>query len=173
MSNYQYLFYWMTVADNARAFFIVCVFIFTLIAVIATICNFIFAADGWDSSNTKDDNLKGQAIARSWIRYSVPFAVLFWSLLIFTPSKRDALLIVAGGGVLNYLSSDSTAKTIPKELLTFAKTEIENLGESAKVDLDIKSQKDKILDQAKSMTTDQLLDKMKVDSNFAKVVLNK
>ena len=171
--NYVKILYWMTVADNARAFFIVCVVIFTLITLIATICNFIFASNSWDSSNTKTEDLRGQGISRSWIRYSVPFAVLFWMLLIFTPSKRDALLIVAGGGVLNYLSSDSTAKTIPKELLTFAKTEIQNLGESAKVDLDIKSQKDKILDQAKTMTTDQLLDKMKVDSNFAKIVLDK
>jgi hypothetical protein len=99
--------------------------------------------------------------------------VLFWMLLVLTPDKKDALLIVAGGGVLNYLASDSTAKSIPHELLTFAKTEIQNMGESAKVDLDIKSQKDKILDAAKMMTTQELLDKMKVDSNFAKIVLNK
>jgi hypothetical protein len=41
------------------------------------------------------------------------------------------------------------------------------------VDLGIASQKDKILEEAKNMTANQLMDKMRVDSNFAKVILNK
>ena len=39
--------------------------------------------------------------------------------------------------------------------------------------LKINSQKDKILEQAKAMTANQLLDKIKEDSIFAKIVLNK
>ena len=98
--------------------------------------------------------------------------ILFWSLFIFTPSRKDALLIVAGGGTMEFLTTDSTAKQIPHELSNFVVTELKNMGEEAKVELQVMSQKDKILDEAKKMTSDQLLQRMKVDTNFAKVILN-
>ena len=44
------------------------------------------------------------------------------------------------------------------------------MAQEAKVSLGIQTQKDRILEEAKQMTTDQLLEKMKVDSNFAKIV---
>lgn len=170
--NYSKVFYWLCVADNARTAFGWFAGIFTTISVITTVIYFF----GFYTSSAQEQTQEDKDIQRNmgkWMRWCYPFMVLFWMLLVLTPDKKDALLIVAGGGVLNYLASDSTAKSIPHELLTFAKTEIQNMGESAKVDLDIKSQKDKILDAAKMMTTQELLDKMKVDSNFAKIVLNK
>ena len=42
-----------------------------------------------------------------------------------------------------------------------------------KVDLGIANQKDKILSEAKQMTTDQLLEKMQIDTNFAKIITSK
>jgi D-arabinose 5-phosphate isomerase GutQ len=105
--------------------------------------------------------------------WSYPFMILFWSLYIFTPNKKDALLIVAGGGTMEFLTTDSTVKQIPHELSSFVVTQLKSMGEEAKVELGIQSQKDKILDEAKSMTTQQLLDKMKVDTNFANIILNK
>ena len=47
------------------------------------------------------------------------------------------------------------------------------MAADAKVDLGIATQKDKILEQAKTMTASELMDRMKVDSNFAKIILNK
>jgi hypothetical protein len=41
------------------------------------------------------------------------------------------------------------------------------------VDLNIASQKDKILQEAKDMSASQLMERMRLDSNFAKVILNK
>ena len=98
--------------------------------------------------------------------------ILFWSLFIFTPSRKDALLIVAGGGTMEFLTTDSTAKQIPHELSNFVVTELRNMGAEAQIELGIKSQKDKILDEAKKMSSEQLLQKMKVDSNFANIILN-
>lgn len=162
--NYTELFYWLTVADNARVMFKVGLIIFSIIAFIATVANILFRAD-----NEEDSAIQ----ARKWMWWSYPFMFLFWSLFIFTPSKKDALLIVAGGQTMNFLTTDSTAKQIPHELSNFVVTELKNMAAEAQVDLNIKDQKQKILEQAKEMSAKELMEKMKVDSTFAKVVLEK
>ena len=159
--NWYKLFYWLTVADNAKTMFIVFTALFTLISVISTIAYL---------SNTEDED--NQKMSRKWMWWSYPFMILFWSLFIFTPSRKDALLIVAGGGTMEFLTTDSTAKQIPHELSNFVVTELRNMGAEAQIELGIKSQKDKILDEAKKMSSEQLLQKMKVDSNFANIILN-
>lgn len=160
--NWYKLFYWLTVADNAKTMFIVFTVLFTLISVISTIAYLL---------NTEyEDNRK---MSRKWMWWSYPFMILFWSLFIFTPSRKDALLIVAGGGTMEFLTTDSTAKQIPHELNNFVVTELKNMGEEAKVELQVMSQKDKVLDEAKKMSSEQLLQKMKVDSNFANIILNR
>mgnify|MGYP006338032581 FL=1 len=105
--------------------------------------------------------------------WSYPFMILFWTLYIFTPNKRDALLIVAGGQTLNFLTTDSTAKSIPHELTMFIVTELKSMAADAKVDLNISNQKEKVLNEARNMTVDELINRMNVDSSFAKIVLNK
>lgn len=160
--NYTSLFYWLTVADNAKTMFVAFIWLFSIIATISTFAYFINVDD--------EDN---QRMSRKWMWWSYPFMILFWSLYIFTPSKKDALLIVAGGQTLNFLTTDSTSRQIPHELTSFVVTELKNMAESAKVDLNIASQKDKILQEAKNMSANQLMEKMKSDSNFAKVILDK
>lgn len=162
--NYTEVFYWLTVADNARSMFKVGIIIFTAVAFISTAANFILRGDGDDQSANQ---------ARKWMWWSYPFMFLFWSLFVFTPSKKDALLIVAGGQTMNFLTTDSTAKQIPHELSNFVVTELKSMAAEAQVDLNIKGQKEKILDEAKNMSAKELMDKMKVDSTFAKVVLEK
>jgi hypothetical protein len=160
------------VADNARSMFTVGIIIFTAIVVICTICYFAACHTSYQNGQT-DEDISNQSMARKWMWYSYPFMILFWSLYVFTPSKKDALLIVAGGQTLNFLANDKSAKQIPSELSNFVLTEVKNLAAEAKVDLNISSQKDKILEKAKGMTTEQLLQEMKTDTTFAKVILEK
>jgi hypothetical protein len=47
------------------------------------------------------------------------------------------------------------------------------MAKEAQVDLGIQNQKEKILEQAKTMTAMEIVEKMKVDSTFAKVILEK
>ena len=162
--NYTSLFYWLTVADNARDMFKVGLIIFTAIVVISTATNVICR------SNDDDD---AAVQARKWMWWSYPFMFLFWSLFIFTPSKKDALLIVAGGQTMNFLTTDKSAKQIPHELSSFIVTELKNMATEAKVDLNIKDQKAKILEEAKNMSAKELMDRIKVDTTFAKIVLEK
>ena len=162
--NYTKLFYWLTVADNAKYFFGWVVLIFTVIALISTVAYFICI------DSTDDDS---QRMARKWMWWSYPFMILFWSLYIFTPNKKDALLIVAGGQTLNFLTTDSASKQIPKELSNFVVTELKNMASDAKVELNIQNQKEKILEEAKTMSSAELITKMASDSNFAKIILDK
>ena len=170
--DYSKLFYWLVVADNARTFFIVFISLFTFISAVATICYIFYSHTGDLDDQTVSDK-KAQPIARKWMWWSYPFMMLFWSLYIFTPSKKDALLIVAGGQTLNFLANDKSAQKIPAELSSFVLTEIKNLAKDAKVDLGIADQKDKILERAKKMTAQELMSEMKKDSTFAKLILDK
>jgi hypothetical protein len=162
--NYTKLFYWLVVADNAKAFFVAFIIIFTIISLIATIAFFAASAQS---------EAEYQKMSRKWMWWSYPFMVLFWALYVFTPNKKDALLIVAGGQIANFMTSDSTARQIPHEALTFVVTELKSMASDAKVDLGINDQKSKILEEAKQMTATELMEKMKVDTTFAKVILNK
>jgi hypothetical protein len=169
--NWYKLFYWLTVADNAKTMFIAFIVIFTIISLIATIAYFSNTGSTYKSqTNNEKEN---QMMSRKWMWWSYPFMILFWSLYIFTPNKKDALLIVAGGGTMEFLTTDSTAKQIPHELSSFVVTQLKNMGKEAQVELGIQSQKDRILDEAKNMTSQQLLEKMKIDTNFANIILNK
>lgn len=160
--DYSALFYWLVVADNARDFFRAGVIIFMIIIVASTICYFV------TSSEPKD-----QTMSRKWMWWSYPFCIFFWFLLIFTPSKKDALLIVAGGQTLNFLANDKSAKQIPSELSNFVLTEVKNMAAEASVDLNISGQKEKLLEKAKKMSAEELMAEMKKDSSFAKVILDK
>lgn len=162
MNNYQKLFYWMTVADQAKVFFIAVAVVMSIIALVSI----LIALGAFD--HDMDDKRR----ARSWTFFSWPIMILFWGLWIFTPDKKDALFIVAGGGAINYLAQDSTAKQIPHELIEFTKVNLENLAADAKVQLGIQSQKDKILEEAKNMTANELLERIKVDTTFAKIIMN-
>ncbi len=160
--NWYSIFYWLTVADNAKSFFWVFAIIFTIICCFST-------AGFFDS----DSESKSEKTSIKFMFWSYPFAVLFWAGIIFTPSKKDSLLIVAGGGTLQYLTSDSSAKQIPHEMTSFILTQLQSMSQDVKIQVDTKNQKEKILKQAKDMTAEELLDKIKIDTNFAKIVLDK
>lgn len=152
----------MTVADQAKIFFVLVAAVTSIIGIVS----FLISLGAFETYPKPDTMAKG----RKWVFFSWPIMILFWMLWIFTPTKKDALLIVAGGGAMNYLAQDSTARQLPHELIEFTKVNLQNMAQEAKVSLGIQTQKDRILEEAKQMTTDQLLEKMKVDSNFAKIV---
>lgn len=168
--DYTKVFYWLVVADNARAFFVTFIIIFMLIAVVSTIFYFINShSDGYGGQSDNDEIR--QKMARKWMWWSIPFCMLFWALYIGTPSKKDALLIVAGGQTLNFLANDESAKQIPQEMSSFVLSELRQMAAETKVDLGILNQKDRILEEAKKLTTEELIKKVQTDSIFAKILL--
>lgn len=163
------MFYLLTVADSARNLFFWFGILFTVISVISTIW-FIVDRDGNDLSVQSGSAAER---AKKWMWWSYPFTLILLMLWTLTPSKRDALLIIAGGETMNFLTTDKTAKQIPHELSNFVVTEIKNMAKEADVELNIKEQKQKILDEAEKMSTKEILEKIKTDSTFAKIVLEK
>lgn len=163
--SYTELFYWLTVADNARSFFGTFAIFFTFVFV-TTQCVRIF------SSMEGEESASFYTKCNKWTWYSTPLMLLFLSLWIFTPNKRDALLIVAGGGTLDYLSNDSIAKQIPREMSTFVLTELKNMAKEAKVDLGIASEKDKLLEKAKNLSGSELIDLINKNPEYKDLILN-
>jgi len=164
--SYTELFYWLTIAENAKDFFVTFIVIFTIIATGSTLGFLV----GRDADFTCP---KGGAAerAKKWMWWSYPFLILFWMLYIGTPDRKQALLIIAGGTTLDYLANDSIAKQIPREMSTFVVSELKNMAKEAKVDLGIASQKDKLLESARNMSSEQLIEAMKTNPELKKILL--
>lgn len=177
MTDYSKLFYWVSVADNATTFFGWMVVIFTIISLIVTIVLFVgMGADEFSDDKDEDgtsERIKFVTWMRKWVFWAYPIMILFWMLYILTPDKKQSLLIIAGGGVLNYLTTDSVARQIPHELTDYVVSELKSMAAEAKVDLGIKSEKQKVLEQVKDLTPEQLLEKMKSDANLTNILLDK
>lgn len=157
------LFYWLTVADNLRTFFITAIVITTAWAVIAFFC--------WVTAETDDGTSKFKLKSLHHTRWAFPFAFFFWMAYLLTPSKRDALFIIAGGGTLHYLSNDPTGKQIPAEMSTFVLTQLKSMSKEAQVELGIQSEKERVLDKVKGMSVEQLISEMKSDSTIRSILL--
>lgn len=150
------IFYWLSVADNAKTFFVAFIWVFTIISVVSTIGFF--------------SNLRMEC--KKWMWWSYPFMVLFWGAYVFTPSKTDTLMIIAGGSVGNFLTSDSSSRQLPSDVTKFLhlklKNEIDGIGDEARATLGIpeKTPKEKLLDKAKDFTKEQLIEAIKGDSTI-------
>lgn len=159
--NWYKIFYLLSMADNLRGvawFFLV---IFVIVVIISLVVFF----------NPDDKAYRAPAIR--WLWRSILISFILSMVLVLTPSKKDTLLIIAGGGTMEFLSSDSTAKQIPHEVLNYLKVELQDMAADARVSLGVKSQKEKILEEAENMTTNQLMERMKVDSTFRDIILDK
>jgi hypothetical protein len=145
--NWYSIFYWVTRADSVRTFFDVASDIFTAmtvfsfigLAITSIIKHSIIASRGLKS----DEEEKVNPQARSYKLLRRYFATLFYTLLglslinwagyMFTPTKKEMLLIIAGGGTMQFLTTDSVAKQIPHELSTFVVTELKSMAKEAQV----------------------------------------
>jgi len=171
--DYVKLFYWLTVADSAGTFFGWMVFIFTTICLISTLAYFFTGGLSVDSRSTesgKEEAKFAQGMSRKWMWWCYPFAIIFWLLFILTPSKKDALLIIAGGMSLNYLTQDEEGKKIPKEIQNFVITELRLMAKEAKVEIGVLSEKEKLVKDIKSLTTEELLKKLKENPDLIKLL---
>ena len=184
--NWYSIFYWLTVADSVKGFFDATSNIFAWFTVLSFIV-LVIAKIG-ESYTVDDKNLKDEKedvadpTYRSWFNvaksakhlfYPFLFLALFtWSGYVFTPSKKDCLLIVAGGAVGNFMASDSAAKQLPGDVTKFLhmslKSEIANLSEEAKKELGVQTPKEKLIDKVKSLSKEELLEYLKSDTTFVK-----
>jgi magnesium-transporting ATPase (P-type) len=173
----------MTVADGVKSVFDVASNILTFFLIISTLFYVIMIGISADKDNMTHDDDGKKIIEPSilhWKRFSslffwlsLTFTLITWIGYVATPTKKDCLLIVAGGSTMEFMTTDSVAKQIPHEVMNFLSTELRNMAAEAKVDLGIQNQKEKVLESVKTMTAEELINTMKSDSTVAKIILDK
>ena len=165
--NWYAIFYWLTVANNARAFFITFTVIFSAIFLVSMLI-FLVARDGNDLTDQSD----WAKPAKKWAWYATPFMLLFWVLTIATPSKSDTLLIIAGGAVGNFITSDTNARALPSDVMQFLRIklqgEIATSNDELKRQLGAQTPKEKLLDKAKELTKEELIRYLETDTTLVK-----
>ena len=137
--NWYTIFYWITVADGVKHFFDTVSDVFTSFTVVSFVCLIITSVIRSSISSTDhhnaDDDIR---IIEVWVKLfkrvfsiSIFLCIITWMGYIFLPTKKDALLIVAGGSVGNFITSDSSSKKVPAEVMQLLrekiKSEIQNI----------------------------------------------
>lgn len=181
--NYYNLFYWITRGDSIKQAldttsnwclsFFVCSIIFLVLA------RMFYTGEILENKDKSPEELSKTATPlKNLFKFSVwCFVVMglvttvMWVAWAMVPTKKDSLLILGAGATLNFLTQDSAAKQVPSEVMNFMVTELKSLSAEAKVDLGIAVQKDKILQEAKTWSTETLLEKIKVDTSLRKILL--
>ena len=51
--------------------------------------------------------------------------LLLWAGYVAVPTKKDALIIIAGGTMGNFMQSDTSVQKLPKELIWLVRTKIQ------------------------------------------------
>jgi Na+/H+ antiporter NhaC len=136
--NWYQLFYLMTMADRLQTFFDA-LSSWATFFVIVGLAWLILTTIGYSARRSatsapspdkliEDDELEGWRNARKygliWLYTWLPICIISWFLYIATPSKKDALLIVAGGAVGTFITSDSSAKELPSDITNFLRAKI-------------------------------------------------
>jgi hypothetical protein len=173
--NWYTIFYGITVADNVKSFFDTTSNIFTFFAVVSFIAFIISrlgrAVQVSESKLKNDDQDKTNPEIRAWEMANRFASKLFYPMLILslvtwlgyslTPTKKDCLMIVAGGAVGNFMQSDSSAASLPSDITSYLhlslKNQIESLSQEDRQDLGVKSDKDVLIEKVKDLSKDELI----------------
>jgi hypothetical protein len=135
--NWYSIFYWISVADGVKSIFYGGAILFTVFAsvcfagmLITKLTKAVYEATKQESYeyNTAMATVKScDTLSKWWNRTVTPFiflAIILWMGYAFAPSKRDSLIIVTGGAVGNFITSDSSVKAIPSEAMTLLRDKI-------------------------------------------------
>lgn len=161
MNNFYQIFYWITVADNVKSFLDGASNFFTWMAILSTIGFFICTGvvSSFTSKYQEDKYKTWDVWKKGFKSFAIPFWILMfitWLGFVATPSKKDALIIIAGGTVGNFITQDSSAKKVPSEVMELLRGKIKaelketNLKE-ALMDNTIDTLKDKSVEELKQI----------------------
>lgn len=165
--NWYSIFYWFSVVENisggAGAVSIISGIIFVVTMMILLTGDF---NDGY-----KDDLRARKLLQKTRTVSLILFFVLgtFW---MFVPSKKDMMLIIAGGSVGTFIQGDSSIQKLPADVTRYLhlsmKKEMEDLSSETKEELGIATPKDRLLNKAKELSKEELINFIKTDSTILK-----
>ncbi len=145
--NYYKVFYWLTVSDGVKTFFDGASNVFTVLSVVSGIVYVIFSITRGTqiaeskSKSESDDKVDPDIRALQFAKRTsarlfftmLALCLITWSGYVFIPSKRDCYIIIAGGAVGNFISSDSAAKKLPAEALQLLRDKIREESKSISI----------------------------------------
>lgn len=143
--NWYTVFYWISVADNVKfvtAALSVSLGIYVAIASVAALGIF-------DNDNFKEWSIGSRKV---FYIFSIAFFINIF-LWAFIPNKRDALIIVAGGTVGNFIASDSSMKQMPSEVTALLRQKIKEEMDEFKTEA--------IVEDLKGKTKEELIEILK------------
>ena len=182
--NWYKVFYWMTAADAFKTVAGVIAVIGIIATVISTIGYFTSSnaaatevrdGDPTDKTQQSSNDNEWAIWLRAWKRtftIVLPMTIIFGVLWALIPTKKDCLLIVAGGSVGTFISTDSSSKALPADVTKYLhlklNAEIQELGTEAKKELGLQTKKDEFIDKVKDLTKEELIDYLKKDTSILK-----
>lgn len=126
--NWYSVFYWISVADGVKSFLDVSSSIFTwgavILYMIVLVLMLVIAAGEWDDEQDKRSVEDVYRAVKKAAAYALILALVSWMGYVLCPGKKDALIIVAGGAVGNFVIKDSSARQIPSEVMTLLRDKI-------------------------------------------------
>ena len=165
----------MTVGDGMKKFFDSasnCFSTFAIIFFLAFIITSVGSASMIADNKTRtDEEDKINPQVRSWKlarRYfvapmyvSLVLAVITWVGYVAVPSQKDALIIITGGAVGNFITSDSSAKQIPAEAMTLLRVKLKEEINKVNLESVVKSNVDSLEGKSKDELIQMIKDKNK------------
>ena len=144
--NFYKLFYWLTVGDKlAELFFwlslFFCIsFVITIIIVYFNKPDVVIEYEKSEESKDKpSEHVIQQAIwyrnvkvAHYMLFVFTPLSLAIW---VGTPNKKEAVLIIGGGYVGNFITTDSSAKQLPSDIVYFLRTNLQLAAKESQVEL--------------------------------------
>ena len=164
--NWYTLFYLFSILDKLSNAFMTGAVLCTIAFVVLTITWFV-NKDRLTNHN-RTDGEHWLNVIRWPLRTSIVLGILFWLLIIFTPTRKDMIIIIAGGAVGEFVTSDSSAQKLPADITRFLRGEIlkatAELSDEAKqsIGIDVEAEKIKKLSREeleKLVNENNLLDK--------------
>jgi hypothetical protein len=82
------------------------------------------------------------------------------------------MLIIAGGSVGSFITSDSSSRALPADLTKYLhlklNAELNDLGTETKKELGVQTKKDEFMDKVKSFTKDEIIEYLQKDTTIIK-----
>ena len=191
--NWYSIFYALTVSDGVKQFFDTASNIFTWFAVLSfivlvgvTIAKAVMVSENNLSTEEEekvDPDTRSLVRVRVYVRnffYTMlALSIVTWAGWVVTPTKKDCVMIIAGGGIATFLTSDTNARKIPSELTKLSVVAIQSWQDQVKdmttdekkaigIQTPEEKKKDDLISKVGKMTKEEIVDWLKSDTTLLK-----
>lgn len=170
--NFYKLFYYLTVGDKLATLFGWLSIFFCISFVVTTIIVFFFTPDIYKIDEglvkeRKDEKEQHNFTEKRWYKnvritnymlfVAAPISLFLWA---GTPNKKEAVLIIGGGYIGNFITTDSSAKKLPSDIVYFLRSNLQLAAKESQVELQGLIEQPKI-DTLASKSKEELLEIIK------------